>query len=238
MNIDAKPRYVYRKVWETWENFGWVLQGLFDECGIRLEGSVRRRCVPDSLQARDPLYTFTSQPLTEFIGHMFKYSSNFAAEMLFKTMGAVGDSTPGSWSKGSEAVQMWWKKSGLPGKITVANGSGMGNGNRVTPRQVVALLERAWADKATAPDYLSALSVAGVDGTLEKRFTQSHLKGLVRAKTGTLNNYGVSNLAGYVLLPNNTYVFAIFINGSGADQARHWGTQQKILEAVAPPPKK
>ncbi len=236
MNVDAEPRYIYRKVWETWENFGWVLRGLFDECGIRLEGSVRRQCIADSLKQKGPIYTFVSQPLTEFIGHMFKYSSNFAAEMVFKTIAAHSDTTPGSWDKAATIVQNWWKSNNLPGKIAVANGSGMGDGNRISSQQVVALLGRAWADKATATDFVGALSVAGIDGTLEKRFVNSDLKAIVRAKTGTLNNYGVSNLAGFVLLPNRTYVFAIFISGSGSDQARHWETQQKILEAVVGPP--
>jgi D-alanyl-D-alanine carboxypeptidase/D-alanyl-D-alanine-endopeptidase (penicillin-binding protein 4) len=236
MNIDAGPRYMYRKVWQTWENFGWVIQALFDECGIQLVGRIRRGCVPDSLAASEPLYTFVSEPLTEFVGHMFKFSSNFAAEMIFKTIAAVSDSAPGSWKRASEIVEKWWEKSGLPGKVVMKNGSGMGNGNRISPSQVVALLERAWEDKATAPDFVSALSVAGVDGTLEKRFEQSYLKGIVRAKTGTLNNYGVSNLAGFVLLHDETYVFAILINRSGSDQYRHWAAHQKVLETVVPPP--
>jgi D-alanyl-D-alanine carboxypeptidase/D-alanyl-D-alanine-endopeptidase (penicillin-binding protein 4) len=217
MNIDAEPRYIYRKVWQTWENFGWVLQGLFDECGIRLEGRIRHACIPDSLAASEPLFEFSSQPLTEFIGHMFKFSSNFAAEMIFKTIAAVSDSAPGSWQRGSETVKKWWKQNGLPGEIVVANGSGMGNGNRISPLQVVAVLEHAWNEKATAPDFVSALSVSGVDGTLEKRFEHSYLKG-------------------FVLLRNETYVFAILMNGCGSDMYRHWATQEEILETAIPQP--
>jgi len=232
MNIDAKPRYIYRKVWETWENFGWVMQGLFEECGIRLDGKVRHGVVPDSLKAAGPLYTFESQPLFEFIGHMFKVSSNFAAEMVFKTIAAHTTSRPGSWSAASEIVGQWWTECGLPGSIKVMNGSGMGNGNRISALQIAALLERVWSNKAVAPDFISALPIAGVDGTLEKRFGASQLKGIMRAKTGTLNNYGVSTLAGFVFLGADTYVFAILMNNSGADQYKHWESQQKILEMV------
>ncbi|MBD3393659.1 MAG: D-alanyl-D-alanine carboxypeptidase/D-alanyl-D-alanine-endopeptidase [Chitinivibrionales bacterium] len=238
MSIDAKPRYVYRKVWQTWENFGWVLQALFDECGIVLEGRVRRACVPDSVKASGPLYEFTSKPLTEFIGHMFKYSSNFAAEMVFRTIDAEKGTGKGTWKGAGDVIRKWWKAQDLPGAIPAANGSGMGNRNRLSPAQAVALLTREWRAKTTAPDFVSALSVAGVDGTLERRFGSSRLKGIVRAKTGTLNNYGVGNLAGFVLLPDRTLVFAVLINNSGPDQYRHWETHQRILELSVPSPKK
>jgi D-alanyl-D-alanine carboxypeptidase/D-alanyl-D-alanine-endopeptidase (penicillin-binding protein 4) len=111
----------------------------------------------------------------------------------------------------------------------------MGNQNRVSPRQVVSLLRHVWANrKDYAPDYVASLSTAGADGTLKSRFKYSPLKHVVRAKTGTLNSYGVSTLAGYVFLPQQTYVFAILINDPGTSQYSHWTAQEKILEAVIP----
>jgi D-alanyl-D-alanine carboxypeptidase/D-alanyl-D-alanine-endopeptidase (penicillin-binding protein 4) len=109
----------------------------------------------------------------------------------------------------------------------------MGKANRLSPRQVVALLDYVRTQPTYAADYMSALSVAGYDGTLESRFTRSPLKGLVRAKTGTLNSYGASNLAGYLVLPHEHYVFAILINCRTITQFSHWVSQQNILEAVA-----
>ena len=239
MSVDEKPRYKYRKVYNTWENFGWVLQGLFEESGIEFKGEVRHEATPDSLQATEPFYTFTSRPLPEFVFNMFKYSSNFAAEMVFKTIAAENDTLPGSWKSGARIIKKWWKKKKLSPKNkklfpTVKNGSGMGGDNRVSPANVIALLEYVWKQKTYKPEFIYALSIAGVDGTLEKRFEKSHLKGIMRAKTGTLNDRGVSNLAGYIFLPQKTYAFAILVNYKEKSQYSHWSIQQKILETVVP----
>lgn len=247
MNLDEKPRYIYRKVWNTWESFGWVLQGLFEESGIEFSGSIRHEIAPDSIKSKKPFYTFTSRPLPEFVFNMFKYSSNFAAEMVFKTIASEHDTLPGSWESGAGILEKWWQKRKLSAIDThyadtlcpvVKNGSGMGGGNRVSPAHITALLEYVWQQKTYTPEFIYALSIAGVDGTLATRFTNSHLKGVLRAKTGTLNSRGVSNLAGYVLLPGKTYVFAILVNNKKQSQYSHWALQQKILETVIPPTKK
>jgi D-alanyl-D-alanine carboxypeptidase/D-alanyl-D-alanine-endopeptidase (penicillin-binding protein 4) len=59
----------------------------------------------------------------------------------------------------------------------------MGNTNRLSASQIVELLDHVWSQKQYLPEYLSALSVAGIDGTLKNRFKKSPLKGLVRGKT-------------------------------------------------------
>ena len=53
----------------------------------------------------------------------------------------------------------------------------------------------------------SSLPIAGVSGTLQKRFitTAPSAVGLVRAKTGTLN--GTATLAGYVQSTDREYIF-------------------------------
>ena len=114
----------------------------------------------------------------------------------------------------------------------------MGGDNRVSPANVIALLEYVWQQKRYKPEFIYALSIAGVDGTLEERFEKSHLKGIMRAKTGTLNDRGVSNLAGYIFLPKKTYAFAILVNFKEKSQVSHWSIQQKILETVVPLPSK
>ncbi len=231
MSAGGKPRYIYRKVWQTWQNFGAALSAQFSRYDISVDGAVRHGTLPDSLAALPPLYTFDSRPLSEFVRHMFKYSSNFAAEMVFKSLSAT-DSTAGSWEKSSEVVTQWWKANQLPGSPTIRNGSGMGKANQLSPREVTGLLRHVWNHKDYLPEYLACLSTAGRDGTLDDRFSGSPLEGIVRAKTGTLNDYGASTLAGYVLLPHKTCAFAILVNSRKNPQYTHWTVQEKILEVL------
>jgi D-alanyl-D-alanine carboxypeptidase len=69
------------------------------------------------------------------------------------------------------------------------------------------VLERAHADLVVGPDLLSSLPVAGLDGTLLRRFEGSHATGFVRAKTGTLS--GISCLSGYAGYGDHRLVFSI-----------------------------
>ncbi|MGH7900501.1 MAG: D-alanyl-D-alanine carboxypeptidase, partial [Thermodesulfobacteriota bacterium] len=62
--------------------------------------------------------------------------------------------------------------------------------------------------------FLTSLTIAGVDGTLKHRFSSSDVKGRVFAKTGYLNN--VRSLSGYVFTKSgDVLVFSILANGLG-----------------------
>ena len=229
MGLDELPKYSYRKVWQTWEMFGGAVLSLFEENNIEIKGKMIHGHVPDTLAARKPFYEFTSEPLPEYVSNMFKYSSNYAAEMIFKTLSAT-DTSQGSWNSSASKVLSWWGRCKLPGKPQIQNGSGMGNSNRISADQITALLSHVWEQKSYLPDYLAALSISGTDGTLKSRFRNSSLKGIVRGKTGTLNSYRVSTLAGYIILPGTTYSFAVLCNKVGSGQYDNWVVQEKVLE--------
>jgi len=252
MGVDEPPGYAYRRLWQSWESFGGAFRALCADNGIKIAGKTVRQRVPDSLTAKAPFYLYGGDPLTEFVKHMFKWSSNFIAEMLFKTMGAEKMGDPGTWPKGAATVSGWWEYRGLPGKPQIINGSGMSgerstprgggddtsgvpmkNENKISPAQIVELLAYVSRQKSYYPDYTAALSSAGVDGTLRSRFQRSKLKGLIRAKTGTLNSVKVSTLAGYMFLDDRTYAFAVFCRNVGPNQYDNWIMQEQILEAVA-----
>ncbi|MDR2578893.1 MAG: D-alanyl-D-alanine carboxypeptidase/D-alanyl-D-alanine-endopeptidase [Chitinispirillales bacterium] len=254
MGIEEQPGYTYRRMWQTWEAFGSAFRAQAAAGGLVIDGRTVQRRVPDTLAARGAFYTFGGEPLTVFMNHMFKWSSNFVSEMLFKTMGAFGQGQPGTWPKGTAVVTDWWTAAGLPGTPHVINGSGMGSARRPRVRandtaaaensvvrtenlmsaaQAVALLAHVSKQKSYFPDFLSALPSSGVDGTLRTRFRRSNLRGVVRAKTGTLNSLRVSALAGYLLLDDRTYAFAIFCNNVGPNQYDNWIMQEQILDIVA-----
>ncbi len=236
MGLNEPGGYSFHKLWQTSNAFGGALIPLFARRGIAFHGSIIHARVPQALLAGQPYYEFPSEPLSIAVNRMFKYSSNFTAEMIFKTLSAVreSDSGQGSWEKSAVLVGSWWQERGLPGKPIICNGSGMGSVNKISPFQITELLGYVWNRKTYLPDYLAALPSAGYDGTLKSRLTKSPLRGVVRAKTGTMNSSGVSTLAGYFMPPGGrTYAFAIFCHGSGHGQWEDWQIQEEILERFA-----
>jgi D-alanyl-D-alanine carboxypeptidase/D-alanyl-D-alanine-endopeptidase (penicillin-binding protein 4) len=235
MPLDAGLLVQYKKVFQTSDYYGAMFERLLNDNKIVFKGKVKTGVVPDSLKSRQPFYVFPSVPLYQAINSMMKVSNNYMAEMIFKTLSAQADSASGSWEKASVLALSWWKEKKLPAVPKIKNGSGMGDSNRMSARQIVELLRYVWGQKSYLPEYLYSLSSAGVDGTLKSRFKDSRLKGIVRAKTGTLNDYGVSTIAGYALCQNRNLAFTVMFNNcTNRKQMGHWEMQEKILEMVLP----
>jgi D-alanyl-D-alanine carboxypeptidase/D-alanyl-D-alanine-endopeptidase (penicillin-binding protein 4) len=77
-----------------------------------------------------------------------------------------------------------------------------------------------------APEFLSSLPLAGIDGTLRTRLREAPA-GAVRLKTGHLN--GVSGVAGYVTANSGkTYVVVSLVNHQRAD----FGAGEPVHEAL------
>jgi len=186
-----------------------------------------------------PLAWRVSEPMATLVRGLGKYSNNFVAETLLKTIGAVkrpDQHKPATWDDALVAVRAWlegnigWKKDGY----YYGNGSGLFSSNRFSPREITSLLAAAYRDFRFGPDFLASLSIAGVDGTISRRMSRGPAAGLVRAKTGTMS--GVSTLSGYAALDGRApLVFSILVNGFSdqqADTARV--LQNEICEAMIP----
>ncbi|MRR09567.1 D-alanyl-D-alanine carboxypeptidase/D-alanyl-D-alanine-endopeptidase, partial [bacterium] len=118
-----------------------------------------------------------------------------------------------------------------PGSYTIADGSGLSRYNLCTPEQVAAALLALYRDPLLRPELLVALPVAGVDGTLWRRFPNGDGRARVRAKTGTMT--GVSCLAGFAWGPGErVYCFALMFNNytAKADAVRR--IQDDILREL------
>jgi D-alanyl-D-alanine carboxypeptidase/D-alanyl-D-alanine-endopeptidase (penicillin-binding protein 4) len=95
---------------------------------------------------------------------------------------------------------------------------------------LAAVLEAAYKGPY-APELLTSLPVAGVDGTLSRRFKGSVAEGRARMKTGTLRN--VVALAGYVLdRQDRMWVVAATLNHDSAPAKGH-AVLDSIVEWVA-----
>lgn len=105
-----------------------------------------------------------------------------------------------------------------PDALHSADGSGLSQLDRVSPRAMVQLL--GWADRTSwGPLLHASLPLAGESGTLRRRMEGTSAQTNLHAKTGTTND--VVALAGYVTARNGELLaFAMLYNGRDRWRAR------------------
>jgi len=179
------------------------------DAGISIAGTVRAGNAPKGKVA---LHVHESEELSSIVQHLFRFSNNFTAEQVLRTIGAEVSGAPGSREKGAAAVTAWLKKENmLHDGVVVFDGSGLARENMQTAASMVDVLAWMAGHPEMFAEYLNAHPIGGVNGTLRFRFKKTALKGRVRAKTGYLN--GVVSLAGYCYdARNELYAFAVLIN--------------------------
>jgi D-alanyl-D-alanine carboxypeptidase/D-alanyl-D-alanine-endopeptidase (penicillin-binding protein 4) len=171
----------------------------------------------------------TSPPLSSILEALGKHSDNFVAEMVFRVMGAERH-RPGRSEDAVAAVRETLTAAGLPAdQMTIVNGSGLFEGNRIAAQHLADLLVAAYRDPSIQSEFVAHLAVAGVDGTLARRLRDLPAPRVVRAKTGTLN--AVIALSGYVLgpRPGTAWAFSVIANDV---QGRH-GPARALTDGVA-----
>ena len=73
--------------------------------------------------------------------------------------------------------------------VRIADGSGLSSLDRLTPKALVTILQRVWADRDLRPAVLRILPVGGTrSGHCATGMRSAPARGNVRAKTGTLDN--------------------------------------------------
>ncbi len=151
-----------------------------------------------------------SPPLGEMLPELGKRSDNFTAEMLLKVLGAERVKRPGTSANGVKvALDMLGRMGVKTETVSMVNGSGLFTGNLFSAASFCQLLAAVHANASIRPDFLAQLAIGGVDGTLARRLLELPMPGVVRAKTGTLNE--VVALSGYVLGPSPERVIAFSI---------------------------
>jgi len=170
--------------------------------------------------------------LSELVKEMLKKSDNIIAGALFKKLGQLYTRRPGSWENGSLAVsQILSKQAGLSvSGLRVLDGSGLSPSNLTTPSQMMQVLDFAFHNSTSNEPFVTALPIAGIDGTLKHRM--GNIARRVRAKTGTIS--GVVSLAGYVVSADNeVFAFVIMVNGSKGMTWKYKEMEDKIATVLA-----
>jgi len=156
------------------------------------------------------LYTHRSPTLAELAQPMLEESINLYGEAALRLNVPRGVfPTNDAALEGLRTRLAAW---GIPDDAwQIIDGSGLSRRNAVAPEVLVAVLRRMHDASGGSP-WMTALPVAGRDGTLETRMRGTPAAGNVRAKTGTMSN--VRSLAGYVRTRDGeTLAFAIMADG-------------------------
>jgi serine-type D-Ala-D-Ala carboxypeptidase/endopeptidase (penicillin-binding protein 4) len=164
------------------------------------------------------LFSHPSLPLKDLLKYMNVYSNNYLAEWLPQLIG------------GAEGLRATALQTGriAPKEITLTNGSGLGQDNKLSPRAVVGLLQAIQLE--LQPHHLSiadVFPVAGRDqGTVEKR----KMPKATAIKTGTLWN--TSGLAGMMSTQRHGPVWFAIMN-QGEDYTDGFrSTQDELLQKL------
>ena len=185
--------------------------------GIKVTGTrVAARTATDSA-AR--IAGLPSKPLADLIAQMNGESNNHFAELLFRNV-ARTTGTIGSADTGNAIMHAFLSdKVGTPASdFFMADGSGLSTLDRVTPRNLVSVLDYS-SKAAWSTVFASSLPVAGESETLRSRMHGTPAQGRLRAKTGTTGL--VISLGGYVTAADGEELaFAFIYNGTERTRAR------------------
>ncbi|MEZ0227551.1 MAG: D-alanyl-D-alanine carboxypeptidase/D-alanyl-D-alanine-endopeptidase [Planctomycetota bacterium] len=203
--------------------FADVLADRLKEAGVTVRGKSRLVEASEPQPTGTPIHVHKG-PLPRALTVCNKRSQNLYAECLLKTLG-LKKGAAGSWEEGAKVVQKFLSDLKVAeGEARVRDGSGLSREDRLSATALVAVLEAA-AKGPHATTFDESLSIAGVDGTLEKRLKDLPKGSAFHGKTGTM--HGVSSLAGYIELERGAkgerevIALAVIVNGTnGAALAR------------------
>ena len=202
--------------------------GLFDalwrDAGGTLEGGWKNAVVAED---EEPLLEFYSLPLHDMISRVNKHSNNVMARQLVYTLAAEHDGPPGTEAGGKALINDWLVRNGLESCCTaIENGAGLSRDSRIAASAMASMLQFAWR-QPYMPEYLSSMSLSGLDGTLRRKFDHPGLTGRAHLKTGSLDH--VSAVAGYIQSQTGKrYVVVSMVNHPDV----HRGPGDEIHEAL------
>lgn len=170
--------------------------------------------VISALPSGDEVAWLESQPLTDILRDMLRYSTNLTAEVV--GLHASRAATP---RQSAQAMQAWLVAQGQGLNFTLGDHSGLSDTSRVTAQGMAKLL----AGPGLATGLPALLKKNPLDDDLG---ADADRAAQVLAKTGTLNF--VSNLAGYLQDADGSYrAFALMC----MDRPRHVATSGQELPA-------
>lgn len=176
------------------------------------------------------LATHESATLVTVLTSALRYSNNFTAEQVLRTLAWRATDEPGTWAAGIELLERFAARVS-PDRASeqrFVNGSGLSLDGRLSPSFIVDVLSLAQRPGSSAQALLASFAKAGGEGTLHGRLP--HAGARVLAKTGTYA--GASSLSGIVRAPSGerTLGFSVLVNGEQLEDSR--AAQDLVVAAL------
>jgi serine-type D-Ala-D-Ala carboxypeptidase/endopeptidase (penicillin-binding protein 4) len=219
VSLTDGEKAVYKSITQPELWAGYNFKAFLKRDGIDCECTVARQKTPSSAQL---LVSLESKPLRDMVADLAKFSNNYVAEMLTKSLST---SKPANMKSGVERIRHWVEAAGVkPNSYTFLSPSGFSHDNKFTPEDLGILLNKINTNFRIAAEFKTALPISGVDGTLKTRLRDQ--QGLVRGKTGYLS--GVVGLAGYFDKNGKEYSFVFIYNGP----SKHDAQAKDLFDAI------
>jgi serine-type D-Ala-D-Ala carboxypeptidase/endopeptidase (penicillin-binding protein 4) len=222
---------------------GGAFAQLWNEAGGTWKGAVR------VVSAGSPVVTdaklilsVESPPLSEVARDVNKFSNNVMARQVFLSLSAEIDKLPATAARSSEIVRAWLARKFIPAReLVLENGSGLSRIERISGGSLAKMLEAAF-ESSVMPEFISSLSLVGLDGTFRRRARTDIAAGVAHMKSGTLND--VRAIAGYVLANDKRrYIVVMMANHNNAifteraqDELLKWVYAREPMTLGPPPP--
>ncbi len=195
-----------------------IFVNVLRKSGIKVDGQSAWAKTPHG--AREAAVV-ASEPLSQILRFMDRWSDNFTAEMVLKTLGH------GTTARGAAVVVSVLKQAHVPLEgVRIADGSGLSSRDRFTAKALGGILLASWRNPHVHRYVWRALAIAGLRGTLADRMRGA--KGLVHAKTGTTDL--ASALSGYAA---RRYAFAMVNDGDPVNLWSAHSAQDRFATALA-----
>jgi D-alanyl-D-alanine carboxypeptidase/D-alanyl-D-alanine-endopeptidase (penicillin-binding protein 4) len=211
-------RNICKVITKPYKSFYYALKDALKKEGVTVVGNMRLNKVPSNANI---LFTHYSISLEKIISKTAKKSNNLYARHLLLFLGAKMYGAPATLSKGRQAVEYILRsKSALSsGTLKIDNGSGLSRSAKLNAKLLASMYDNAYS--RYGEKWMKTLSIAGVDGTIKRRFRGTVVRNRAWMKTGTLKR--VKNIGGYVKnKKGQLYTVVILVNS----KAGNWKASQ------------
>jgi D-alanyl-D-alanine carboxypeptidase/D-alanyl-D-alanine-endopeptidase (penicillin-binding protein 4) len=225
--------------------FDAVFRSLWQEMGGTLSGNTRDGSTSDSAML---FATQRSQPLSEIIRDINKFSNNVMARQLFLSLSLSKEAptrnippinsqmdsslpnsiiAPASIELSEIALRNWLTKKGFDfPELVLENGAGLSRKERISPLSLSLLLQDIQLSPFSA-EIEASLPIVGVDGTMRKRHDNCAVTTHAHLKTGSLE--GVKSIAGFLQSRSGKqWILVFIINHPNAAAGQH--AQDELIE--------